>query len=535
MAGGLLRASTVMASGTMVSRVLGVVKAALLAAAIGSVGAEYADAFNNANLLPNTLYTLLMGGMLNAVLVPQIVKAMQNRDGGRGYINKLVTMCCTVLFIVTAIAMLAAPFLVWMTAVTWDADKLALATAFAYWCLPQIIFYGLYTVLGEVLNAKSVFGPFTWSPVVNNIVAIIGIVVFIVIFGADPQGQRDIHDLNQMAVAVLGGTATLGVVLQALILFVSWRRAGIRFTPDFAWRGMGLGQTVRIAGWSLATIVIMQIGGYFGSNVVALGSGVGPSNSAMNNVWLIFMMPHSVIAISLATAYFTRLSHFGQSGQLREFRNDFSASVRQVSLIMVLAAGAAFAGAPYVSRIINFGATQLQVEQFALVLKAYLISLAAYSFLSIVQRAFYALSDTRTPFLFTAVQMAIVIALSLLLFSAPPEYVGALFALVWSLATLVQTVLATLLLRRKIGSIDGTRILRSVARYVIAAVPAAAVGVLIAQLLSPWLGGSALPAILGLMLVGVVVAVVYLALLVLLRSPELNEIVGFIKQKIRRT
>ncbi|QIK62436.1 murein biosynthesis integral membrane protein MurJ [Leucobacter viscericola] len=536
MAASLMRSSAVMASGTMVSRVLGLVKAVLLAFAIGSVGSVSADAFANGNLLPNTLYIILLGGMLNAVLVPQIVRAAKNADGGSGYINKILTLISVALFGITVIAMLLAPWIVFITAVDWPPSQLALATGFAYWCLPQIVFYGLYTVLGEVLNARSVFGPFTWAPVLNNVIGITGTIIFILMFGADPKGNvRTEFTWDPLSIGVLAGSATLGVMAQALILFVAWRKAGIRYRPDFKWKGMGLGHTARIASWSLATIVVMQLGGLITNNVVATGSGDGPSTSAMGNAWLIFMMPHSVIAVSLATAYFTRLAEWGQTGRIAEFRADFSASARQISLVMVLAAVALFAAAPFVSRIINFGATQLQVDQFAQALQAYVISLAAYSFLFVVQRAFYALSDTRTPFIFTSIQMGLVIVFSLLLLLAPRSLVGMLFALVWSLATIVQALLATWLLRRKIGSIDGKRIMQSIVKYVLAAIPALVVGLLMAWLLrmaAPSAG--AVIAVFFALSVAAVVAAVYVLGLRLFKSPELAELTNFVSSKLGR-
>ncbi|MBP1327541.1 putative peptidoglycan lipid II flippase [Leucobacter exalbidus] len=535
MAAGIMRASALMASGTMVSRILGLAKAMLLMYAIGAVSSRSADAFASGNLLPNTLYMILLGGMLNAVLVPQIVKAAQNADGGAGYINKILTLISSILFGVTVIAMIAAPWIVKLTVLDWEGPQLALATAFAYWCLPQIVFYGLYTVLGEVLNAKSIFGPFTWAPVLNNVIGIAGIIVFIAMFGADPEGTRSVLDWNALSIGVLAGTATLGVVAQALILFWAWRKAGIRFRPDFTWKGMGLGHTARIAGWSLATITVMQLGGLITNNIVAIGTGHGPSVSAMQTVWLIFMMPHSVIAVSLATAYFTRLSEWGQTKRMTEFVVDFSASARQIALVMVFAAVALFAAAPYVSRIINFGATELQVDQFAHALQAYTVSLAAYSVLFVVQRAFYALSDTRTPFIFTTIQMAIVIALSVPLIWAPKAQIGMLFALVWSGATIIQAVIATLLLRRKIGAIDGRRLLQSLVRFALAGIPALVLGLVAAWGLGVLVpNADALLAIVFAAIIAVVVTVVYVVCLRLLRSPELAELTGFVSRKLGR-
>ncbi|MBL3698478.1 murein biosynthesis integral membrane protein MurJ [Leucobacter luti] len=537
MATGLMRASAVMASGTMVSRILGLAKAMLLAYAIGSVGARSADAFASGNLLPNTVYMILIGGVLNAVLVPQIVRAAQNADGGAGYINKVLTLVTTALVIITGLAMAAAPWIVRVTVQDWGDSQLALATAFAYWCMPQVVFYGIYTVMGEVLNARSVFGPFTWAPVLNNVIAIAGILVFIAMFGSDPKGHLAVTAWTPVMIAILAGSATLGIVAQALILFVSWRKAGIRFRPDFAWRGVGLGRTAKLATWTLAMVVVMQLGGLVTNRIVSVGSGEGPSLSAMQNVWLIFMMPHSVIAVSLATAYFTRLSEWGQTGKMAEFRADFSASVRQVALVMVFSAVVLVAAAPFISRVINFGATTEQVDMFAEALMAYSVSLAAYSFLFVVQRAFYALSDTRTPFIFTSIQMGIVIALSLTLpWLVAPRYIGLYFALIWSFATIVEALIATWLLRRKIGSFDGRRIMQSVVKYALAAIPAVVFGLLASWAILLAFGNqNAVLAVCFAAAVAVVVGLVYALALRLLRSPELAELTGFVARKLGRT
>ncbi|MCW2287327.1 putative peptidoglycan lipid II flippase [Leucobacter luti] len=537
MAAGLMRASAVMASGTMVSRILGLAKAMLLAYAIGSVGARSADAFAGGNLLPNTVYMILIGGVLNAVLVPQIVRAAQNADGGAGYINKILTLVTTALVVITGLAMAAAPWIVRITVQDWGEPQLALATAFAYWCMPQVIFYGVYTVMGEVLNARSVFGPFTWAPVLNNVIAIAGIIVFIVMFGSDPTGQLAVTAWTPTMIAILAGSATLGIIAQALILFVSWRKAGIRFRPDFAWRGVGLGRTAKLATWTLAMVVVMQLGGILTNRIVSIGSGEGPSTSAMQNVWLIFMMPHSVIAVSLATAYFTRLSEWGQTGRMVEFRQDFSASVRQIALVMVYAAVAVFVAAPFIGRVINFGATSEQVDMFAEALMAYAVSLAAYSFLFVVQRAFYALSDTRTPFIFTTIQMVMVILLALLLpLVVEARYIGLGFAMIWSFATILEALIATWLLRRKIGTFGGREILQSTVKYVLAAIPAAGIGLLVTVLLRNAIGDTNALFAIGLAtIVAVVSGLVYAIALRLLRSPELAELTGFVARKLGRT
>ena len=162
-------ASALLASGTIISRVLGFAKTAVLAVAIGQGGSSVADAFAVSNQLPNTIYALVAGGLLSAVLIPQIVRASKGADGGQTYINKIVTLGLAAFVAVALIATLAAPFLVNLYASSRGADGgagftergIVLATAFAYWCLPQILFYAVFSLLSEILNARQVFGPFT--------------------------------------------------------------------------------------------------------------------------------------------------------------------------------------------------------------------------------------------------------------------------------------------------------------------------------------------------------------------------------------
>ena len=163
----LLSSSAVMAAGTVVSRMSGFVRNALLAAAIGFE--LHADVFNIANTVPNMLYILLAGGVFNAVLVPQLVRAMkQDPDGGDAYAHRIVTLAGMFLAGVTAVLVLAAPLLMrlFLDPAFFTTPELApqreSAIAFARYCLPQVFFYGMFVLLGQVLNARRVFGPMMW-------------------------------------------------------------------------------------------------------------------------------------------------------------------------------------------------------------------------------------------------------------------------------------------------------------------------------------------------------------------------------------
>jgi putative peptidoglycan lipid II flippase len=214
---GIGRASVVIGAGTIVSRLSGFLRAVVLVSAVGAT-TEAGNAFAIANQLPNNIYAIISTGLLSAVVVPQIVKAAAHDDGGRAFVSKLFTLGTVVLLATAALATAAAPWLVQLYAPSFPPEQQALATAFAYWCLPQIFFYGLYALVGETLNARRVFGPFTWAPIVNNVVSIAGFALFIWLFGPGGSTSQWTPDM----VALLAGTATLGIVVQAGILLLFW-------------------------------------------------------------------------------------------------------------------------------------------------------------------------------------------------------------------------------------------------------------------------------------------------------------------------
>jgi len=531
------RASAFLASGTIVSRVMGFVRAIILAQTIGSVSSASADAFAVANQLPNNIYAIIAGGTLSAVLVPQIVRATLHSDGGKGYINKLLTIAMVILGGSTLVATLLAPVLVAISAPSWSGEQRALGIAFAYWCLPQIFFYGLYTVLGEVLNAKGVFGPFTWAPVVNNIVSIIGLVIFMVMFGVDPNGERLVTDWSPDKIALLGGFTTLAVAAQALILFAFWRRAGIRYRPDFAWRGVGLGAAGRLAGWTFGMLLVTQAAGLVETMVASIASGNGASTAAIQYAWLIFILPHSLVTVSIVTAYFTKMSGHANRGEITELRGDVSAAIRVTALFMVLGMVVLTVVAYPFSSL--FTDTAAQSAEMGNVLIAFLVGLIPFSVLFVLQRVFYSLSNTKTPFFLQVLQAVIFTALALGCALLPAEWIAVGLGLALSFATGIQTLVAAVLVRRRLGGVGGRRVIVSFARYLVAAIPTglAGWGVLIG-IGSVFGADFAVTGFIGplvsMAIIGVVMLVVYLGALYLIRSPELKDALAPVRARLGR-
>ena len=539
----VVKSSLVMASGTVLSRALGFARSVLLAMAIG-VTTNAADAFGVANQLPNNVYAIIVGGVLQAVLVPQIVKARAHKDGGKGYVDKLLTFIITIFFFTTVATTLAAPVLVSLYTSGWSASQLALATAFAYWCLPQLFFYGLYSLLGEVLNARSAFGPFMWAPVLNNVVSLAGLIGYVVMFGTDPTGNQNVADWSQLQISWIAGTATLGVISQALILFVAWKKIGIKLNLNFKWRGFGLRPALKAASWSLGMVVATQIGGLV-QTVVASSAVSARSNSvavasvaAAAIAWLIFMLPHSVATVSIATAYFTKMSAHVQENRIDLMKSDLAQGLRTISLISVIASATIIVLAYPISRI--FIGEYVGTAALANVLIALMIGLLPFSFVFMMQRSFYALEDTRTPFIFTCVQIALHITGSLSMsFLVEREWLVVGLSLLTSFTVTVQAALAYWLLRRRIGSLGQHQIASSTLKFGAAAAVAALAGWGTLNMFGGvGAGAFAVKTIVNSLVVdlavGAVMVTVYLLLLKLLRVREVENALASAKGILRR-
>lgn len=539
MSSGLGRASALLASGTIVSRMLGFARSFVLTIVfLGQVNIV-GNALTVSNQMPTSLYALIGGGLVSAVLVPQTIRASRGADGGTAYINKLVTIAVVAIGTLTVVLTIAAPLLMKLTVsneATYDA-----AVPFAYWAMPQIFFLGMYAVLGEVLNARKRFGAYTWAPVANNVVSIAVLAIFLAVFGQVSPDRATA--LPPAQTALLAGGTTLGLVVQAAVLALVWRRAGLSFRPDFRWRGVGLRATGQAAGWTFAMLVLTQAAGFLQNYVATGASGpLNPSSTALLNAWLLFMLPHSIITVSLATAFYPRMSEHAAEGRPDAVRDDLSAVLRVTLIAMGVATVALLAAALPVTAIFSatnkYLTTAQQAHIVAPVLVAYLVGLLPFTVLYVVQRVFYALSDTRTPFRFTIAQLVVVVPGMLLCFVLPKSMTAVGIAGVISLGGIVQLIVAVVLLRRKIGPLMDTHLAGALRRLAAAGVPALAAGLLVLWAIGGfgdgWPVASRLGGLLGAALVGSVCVVVYVAVLAALRAPEIRMATGLLRSRLGR-
>jgi putative peptidoglycan lipid II flippase len=533
--GGLLRSSSVMAAGTVVSRLLGFVRSAVLAAAIGL--ATVNGMFTLANTVPNIVYILLAGGVINAVFVPQIVRAMQNPDGGRAYTDRLLTVAGTGLLVVTVAVTLAAPLIVAIyTGGELSASDVSLARAFAFWCLPQVFFYGVYTMLGQVLNARGSFGPMMWAPIANNVVVIAVLLVFMAVATVD---FRDSSSVSAGEIALLGGGTTLGLVVQSLVLVPVLRRTGFGFRPRFDIRGHGLGRAGSLAKWTLLFVLVNQVAYAVVVNLATSAGKLaedvgGPGLAGYSNAYLIFILPHSIVTVSVVTALLPRMSAAAASGRMAEVRDDLSTGWRLTAVALVPAAFGFLVLADDATRVIFAGAGAADARAVGLVVAGFAPGLLAFSAQYLTLRGFYALEDTRTPFLIQVVVAGVNVGLALLAAAVlPARWVVVGLAGAYSLAYVVGLATSVAVLRRRTGGVDGRRVVRTYVRLILAALPAAVVAALVVQLTTSAAGSGVAGSLTAVAAGGTVLLAGYLGLARLLRVRELSDLLGMVRRRGR--
>ena len=408
----LLSASAVMAAGTIVSRLSGFVRSTLLVAALGA--SLHADVFNIANTVPNMLYILLAGGVVNAVLVPQLVRAMRkDPDGGDAYTNRVITLAGLFLAIVTVLLVVAAPLLMRLFLdPKFFTPELAAqrdsVIAFARYCLPQVFFYGMFVLVGQVLNSRGRFGPMMWAPIANNVVSVVILTTYLITIGPATGAEKQ-GGFTAGAEALLGLGSTLGIVVQFLVLVPYLRSAGFHYRPRFDFRGTGLGHTLRLGVWTVLFVVVNQVAYTVVVRIASsgtvdptggAGSAEGTGYTVYSNSFLLTMVPHAIITVSLATAMLPLLSSYAAAGDLAAIGRSVSATLRSAYALVIPAAALLAIMAMDTAHVIwGYGGGADDYGNFAPSLALFGIGLVLFTAHYLVLRGFYALEQNRRVFL----------------------------------------------------------------------------------------------------------------------------------------
>jgi putative peptidoglycan lipid II flippase len=521
--GGILRAAGTMAVATLVSRITGLLRTMVLAAALG-VGLVN-DAYNTANTLPNIVYELLLGGILASVVVPLLVHAQErDPDGGTSYAQRLATIATAGLVVVTAVAIAVAPLLVSLYGITDDADQVRLATWLARILLVEIVFYGLGALAQAILNSRGVFGPPAWAPVLNNVVVIATGAVFV---AASGPGDLQPATIPSGLVWLLGIGTTLGIAVQALVLLPLLRRAGVPVRPRWGLRRTGLREAGTLGLWVVGYVAVSQIGVIVATRIAnEAGRDGGLGSSAFAIASLLFQMPYGIIGVALLTALVPRMSRAASRHDIPGVAEDLALGTRLSALGLLPVTAALVVLGPPLALVVfargNTSAAQAEGIGTALAVGAFGLLPMAVTLLQL--RVFYAMKDARTPTLIQVGMVAVRVPLLLLVPAlTDPDDVVAGLMLATSLTYVAGWVIGDLALRRRLGGLRTRETFGPVLRIAAVSVLAGAVGWLVRNVTDDLFGASTAGSLAAVLVGTVVIGGVALAGLAVARIPELRE------------
>ena len=453
----LFRASSVMAVGTIISRITGFIGGVIMIATLGT--ALLADAFNVANTMPNILYNLLVGGALTAIFVPQLVRAFDDADGGHLFASRLVTTISGILLVLVVIGVIFAPQLVYIYAPSFSTPgfetEREIAIAFTRYCLPQIFFLGLFTMLGQVANARGSFAPLMWAPIANNLVVIVVFSAFLLKWPS-----ISVDSITDAQIQILGWGTTAGIVIQALILLPVVKRSGIKIRPK--WGVAGLGKSFSLAGWTLVYVLISQIGYLITVNVATTaavesakaGITTGVGFTPFKNAYLIMLLPYSIVTISIVTALLPHMSKLAINKKIEDVKDQLLRAIKTVGVLTIPSSVAFLLFGPLITEVLFFGIDKNDGIYIGYVLSALSLGLVAFSINLVLIRGFNAFEDTRTQVWSILIINIISVGLSYLFLAIlPSDWVTVGLGFAFSASYLIGLFITLRLLKKHTGVI----------------------------------------------------------------------------------
>jgi putative peptidoglycan lipid II flippase len=413
--------------------------------------------------------------------------------------------------------------------------------SFARWCLPQIFFYGMFVLVGQILNARNRFGPMMWAPIANNIVSIGVITLYLILF-ADKPANGGYTTAQEV---LLGLGSTIGIAVQLLVLLPYLRATGFRISPRFDFLHTGLGHTMKLGAWTVGFVIVNQLAFYVmvhrataGSAQVVNGASDASGYTVYANAFLLTQVPHSIVTVSLVTATMTLVSGLAADGLLSRVAEETRNTLQLVlSVIVPFAIALLVLGPALATVLFSWGAAAGDTTTLGWTLMAFAPGMIMFGVHYTILRGFYALEDTRTPFFIQCVISAVNIALAISLTDVvTPAFVAPALALAYGAAYTVGALVSIGVLTGRIGGLASWSLVGFAGRVLVAA--AAAAGLAWATVAGLEQAGlevaSKLDSLVLLLAGGVVGLLVYVVAARLLRISEISRIVQVVVSRGKR-
>ncbi|CAB4699737.1 MAG: murein biosynthesis integral membrane protein MurJ [Actinobacteria bacterium] len=450
-ANSLAKASSLMAAGTIVSRITGLIRNLLLVALLGT--ALLGDTYNVANTMPNILYNLLVGGALTAVFVPQIVKSLRDDDGGHAFISRLFTATVLFLMTLTLIGIWLAPQIVNIYAPKFKGlPEFDVTVSFMRYCLPQIFFLGVFALLGQIANAKGKFGPMMWAPVINNL-----IVIALFSWYLQNHDQLTVGNITSHDIYWLGAGTSFGYLAQALILLPVVYRAGIKLSLKFDLHNAQLFRSIKLASWSFLYALISQLS-YLVTIIIATSAAVKSASNGIttgvgytpySNAYLILILPHSIITVSVMTALLPKLANLVIDKKLPEISNEITNAIKVVGVFIVPAAMIFLTFGPLIARNLYFSISAADADYVGYTLAGFAIGLIPVSINLILLRGLNAFENLKSQVIGNLIMNIISVALSVLAaIFIEPKWVVVAMAVIFTVHYFIGTAISFYLISK---------------------------------------------------------------------------------------
>jgi putative peptidoglycan lipid II flippase len=531
------RHGAVMAVGSVISRVTGFLRTAAIGAAIGvvAVGNDY----NLANTLPGMVYELLLGGVLSSVVIPLLVRARtRDADRGEAYTQRLLSLAAVFLAAATVVAVVCAPLFTALLSNnrTTPADG-HLITTLSYLLLPMIFFYGMAALFAAVLNTRGHFALPTFAPILNNLVVIAMTTVFLVI----PVAHRtDATSLSAAQIAVLGLGTTLGIVIQAVGLWPALRKVAFRWRWRWDFRELHLRELARVSAWMLAYVLISQLGVVAVLKLAQMAADNGKDAAGpaiFNNAFLIFMMAHGIVAVSIITALMPRMAAAAAEHRHADLAHQLSLGTRLTAVVLLPATvGYVVLGRPLAVTLFEWG----QYEHPQAVATGWVIAVAGlglvpFAISQLQLFAFYAMPDTKTPALMNIPVVGLRILVDVGLYVVlPAGGVAAGLMAGNAVSFVLAAVIGYALLRRRLGALELRRVFRTLGQLALAAVLAGVLALLVVMGFTAMWGEEKWASVAQLVVGAAVLGVAYVGAAFALRVPEIRELGAMVRSRVGR-
>ncbi|WP_342318737.1 murein biosynthesis integral membrane protein MurJ [Corynebacterium mayonis] len=454
----VVRSTGSMAIATLISRITGFIRTVLIGAALG---APVASAFNTANTLPHLITEIVLGSVLTALVVPVLVRAeKEDEDGGEAFIRRLFTLTLTLMTAATITAVVAAPLL---TRAMLDGEgqvNVVQATSFAYLVLPQIFFFGMFSLFMAILNTKQKFRPGAWAPVANNLVSILVLLLYMRLPGhLDPAAPASISNPH---VLLLGLGTTLGAVVQCLIMLPSLRKLGINLRP--LW---GIDERLKaFGGMALAIITyvgISQLGYAITTRIASVADSSAPI--VYQQHWMLLQVPYGIIGVTLLTAIMPRMSRNAADGDHQAVVRDLTLGTKLTFIALIPMIVFMTALGPDIGHALfaygNFDPAVARTLGLTVSFSAF--TLIPYALVMLHLRVFYAREEAWTPTFIIAGITATKVLLSYLapMVADSTENVVVLLGAANGFGFVAGAIIGAFLLKRKLGTLEAGSVMRT--------------------------------------------------------------------------